>query len=94
MRAPGFTAETALHGSAGCHPGALFSNRPESSVDPVFWKELWEGVKSVGTVACRAGCWAAGGTLASACTVETVGTGAPLCAAAAGAMASVCSDAC
>jgi hypothetical protein len=92
---PGFTAETTLSRSRTQYStGVASAYAGGNSVTPAFWKEIGNFFSSIAPVACRAGCWAAGGALASACTVETVGAGVQLCAAAAGALASTCSDAC
>lgn len=87
MRMPGFTAETSLYQHTTSYRVMAGSNGMAqgrgNAVSPAFWARL-----------CRAGCWAAGAALASACTVATVGGGVGACAFAAGAAASICSDSC
>jgi hypothetical protein len=88
---PGFTAETSLYQHTTSYRMMAGSNGMVqgggNSVSPAFWRELWGK-------ACRAGCWAAGGLMASGCTALTSGVGAGGCIAAAGAGASICSDSC
>jgi hypothetical protein len=99
MSAPGFTAESALYRSRAYYSAGVSAPRTAGeSIAPAFWEEIGEFFSDVGKAvvgpACRAGCWGAGGALASGCTAGSVGAGAAACAFAAGALASACSDSC